>query len=111
MFNYLRGKLLEICEELNDLVYDLDRMYYDELILRHRMITNVLYMSREYKDVKIFKAVLKDRIRLEQIARNTYTKRYFDDAINYEELLDLTNESNIVTDVFSDVVKFIESHE
>ena len=43
MIKYLRAKLLQITEELNDLVYDIDKLYYDELILRHRTITNVIF--------------------------------------------------------------------
>lgn len=110
MFNFLREKLLQITEELNDLVYDLDRVYYDELILRHRTITNVIYMSRDYKDVEIFKAILKDKIRLEELAERAYTRRYFEDELNYEDYSYLTNESEIVMEIYSVVIEFIESH-
>lgn len=110
MFNFLREKLLQITEELNDLVYDLDRVHYDELILRHRTITNVIYMSHDYKDVEIFKAILKDKIRLEELAERAYTRRYFEDELNYEDYSDLTNESEIVMEIYSVVIEFIESH-
>lgn len=110
MYDYLKGQLMQITEELNNLVYDLDRQYYNELILRHRTITNVIYTSREYKDVDIFVSILKDKIRLEQLSMRTYTKRYFANDINYEDYSDLTNESEIVTGIYSEVIEFIESH-
>lgn len=110
MYDYLKGQLIQITEELNNLVYDIDRQYYDELILRHRTITNVIYMSREYKDVNIFVLILKDKIRLEQLSMRAYTKRYFANDINYEEYSDLTNESEIVIEIYSEVIEFIDSH-
>jgi hypothetical protein len=110
MYDYLKGQLIQITEELNNLVYDIDRQYYDELILRHRTITNVIYMSREYKDVDIFVLILKDKIRLEQLSMRAYTKRYFANDINYEEYSDLTNESEIVIEIYSEVIEFIDSH-
>ena len=46
MIKYLREKLSEITEQLNDAIYDIDLFYdhYEELILRHRTITKVLYV-------------------------------------------------------------------
>lgn len=108
MHDYLKGQLMQITEELNNLVYDLDRQYYNDLILRHRTITNVIYMSREYKDVDIFVSILKDKIRFEQLAMRTYTKRYFANDINYEDYSDLMNESEIVTGIYSEVIEFID---
>lgn len=112
MYDYLKVQLIQIIEELNNLVYGIDRQYYDELILRHRTITNVIYMSREYKDVDmdIFVLILKDKIRLEQLLMRAYTKRYFANDINYEEYSDLTNESEIVIETYSEVIEFIDSH-
>ena len=110
MYDYLKGQLIQISEELNNLVYDIDRQNYDELILRHRTITNVIYMSREYKDVDIFVLILKDKVRLEQLSMRAYTKRYFANDINYEEYSDLMNESEIVIEIYSEVIEFIDSH-
>lgn len=110
MYDYLKGQLMQITEELNNLVYDHDRQYYNELILRHRTITNVIYMTREYKDVDIFVSILKDKIRLEQLAMRTYTKRYFANDITYDEYSELTDQSNIVIDILSEVIEFINSH-
>ena len=108
MHDYLKGQLMQITEELNNLVYDHDRQYYNELILRHRTITNVIYMTREYNDVDIFVSILKDKIRLEQLAMRTYTKRYFANDINYEDYSYLLNESEIVTGIYSEVIEFID---
>lgn len=110
MYDYLKGQLIQITEELNNLVYDLDRQYYNELILRHRTITNVIYMSREYKDVVTLKALLADKIRMEQILQKGYNIRYSNNDITYDEYLELTYQSNIVTGIYSEVIEFIESH-
>ena len=67
-------------------------------------------MSRKYKDVEMFILILKDKIRVEQLLSETYTIRYYADEINYEDYSDLTNESEIVTCIYSEVIEFIESH-
>lgn len=108
MHDYLKGQLMQIIEELNNLAYEHDRQYYNELILRHRTITNVIYMTREYKDVDIIAPILKDKIRLEQLAMRTFAKRYFANDINYEDYSDLLNESEIVTGIYSEVIEFID---
>ena len=40
----------------------------------------------------------------------TYTKRYFANDINYEDYSDLTNEGEIVIDIYSEVIEYINSY-
>jgi hypothetical protein len=108
MIKYLREKLSEITEQLNDAIYDIDLFYdhYEELILRHRTITKVLYMCIEYKNVDTLKALLADKIRMEQILQKGYNRHYS----NNDEYSELTDQSNIVIDILSEVIEFINSH-
>jgi hypothetical protein len=102
MIKYLRDKLFEITEQLNDAIYD----QYEELILRHRTITKVLYMCIEYKNVDTLKALLADKIRMEQILQKGYNRRYSNNDITYDEYSELTYQSNIVIDILSEVIEF-----
>lgn len=112
MIKYLREKLSEITEKLNDAIYDIDLFYdhYEELILRHRTITKVLYMCIEYKNVDTLKALLADKIRMEQILQKGYNRHYSNNDITYDEYSELTDQSNIVIDILSEVIEFINSH-
>ena len=121
MIKYLREKLFKITEQLNDAIYDIDLFYdqYEELILRHRKITKVLYMCIEhstitkvlymcieYKNVDTLKALLADKIRMEQILQKGYNRRYSNNDITYDEYSELTYQSNIVIDILSEVIEF-----
>ena len=112
MIKYLREKLSEITEQLNDAIYDIDLFYdhYEELILRHRTITKVLYMCIEYKNVDTLKALLADKIRMEQILQKGYNRHYSNNDITYDEYSELTYQSNIVIDILFEVIEFINSH-
>ena len=129
MIKYLREKLSEITEQLNDAIYDIGLFYdhceelilrhrtitkvlynYEELILRHRTITKVLYMCIEYKNVDTLKALLADKIRMEQILQKGYNRLYSNNDSTYDEYSELTYQSNIVIDILSEVIEFINSH-
>lgn len=112
MIKYLREKLSEITEQLNDAIYDIDLFYdhYEELILRHRTITKVLYMCIEYKNVDTLKALLADKIRMEQMLQKGYNRHYSNNDITCDEYSELTDQSNIVIDILSEVIEFINSH-
>ena len=106
MIKYLREKLSEITEQFNDAIYD----HYEEWILRHRTISKVLYMCIEYKNVDTLKALLADKIRMEQILQKGYNRHYSNNVITYDEYSELIDQSNIVIGILSEVIEFINSH-